>query len=230
MPQENGISCLEVSAVEASDSSWKRRGLIQSAEHMRSGQHDLSSALLGSSTQLNIVAATQIISSNSECSDHIQIHQFKNCKHPLPGVQKPLSLRNCLFNSYHHYITQSSELDGLWHLITLKVLMFSHCGNRCLCWQINSKTGLIQPISPVFSFLLLFISPHLSGMMTVSHNAGQREPGCSWAECWKACAITHAPLLRALQRWRDWEGEWWAFNTRHNRAPQPQTGTIFTLS
>lgn len=92
------------------------------------------------------------------------------------------------------------------------------------------KLGWFLPILQFSASISFFISPLLSGMTTVSHNAGQRELGCSWAECWKGCAITPAPLLRALQRWRDWEVEWWAFNTKHNRAPQPQTGTIFTLS
>lgn len=67
MTQENGISCPEVCAVEASDSSCKRGGLILSAEHMRSGQHDISSVLLRSTQlltlwqQLESSAATQCV-------------------------------------------------------------------------------------------------------------------------------------------------------------------------
>lgn len=139
------------------------------------------------------------------------------------------SFRHSLSKSYRRYITQNRVGWTLTSDHNESVAVFS-LGKPAFVWQINSKTDLIQPTSPLFSFHLFFISPLLTGMMTVSHNAGQHEPGCSRAECWKACAITPGPLLRALQRWRDWVGEWWAFNTMHNRAPQPQTGTIFTLS
>lgn len=216
--------CPEVCVMEASDSSWKLE--VWSWQLSTRGVDNMIYPVC-----FTHVAATARISSRSlESLNSIQISQLS--KRKQPGIQKTLSFRHCLFKSYHHYITQSTGLGGLWRLITMKVLMFSHCVKLCLCWQIKSKSQLIQPIPPpVFRFLLPFNpTPHFLGMMTVSHNAGQREPDCSWAECWKACAFTHAPQLWALQQWKDWEGEWWAFNTMHNRAPQPQTGTIFTLS
>lgn len=52
--QENGVLYPEVCAVEASDSGWKGKGLILSAEHMRSGQRDLSSVL---DSAANVAAA-----------------------------------------------------------------------------------------------------------------------------------------------------------------------------
>lgn len=54
----------------------------------------------------------------------------------------------------------------------------------------------------------LFHFPHLSGVMTVSHNASQREPGRSCAACGKACVITRgtpavsAAAVEGLERGR----------------------------
>lgn len=208
--------CLEVWG------TWQslgQKGLTPSVEHMRNGEH--TSALLS------------LWCCGSHWTQQHQVIMF--WKHPVKKGKHP-----ALRDPYHSGVVCSSHITltspGAQGRADFDIR--SHRKRWCflsaqtgVCADKSTpKLGLIQPISWLFSFRLLFISPRLSGVMTVSHNAGQREPGCSWAECWKACAITPAPLLRALQRWRDWEGEWWAFNTMHNRAPQPQTGTIFTLS
>lgn len=57
--RENGISSPAVRAVEACDSSCKG-GLILSAEHMKSGQSDLSSALLRSTQLLTLWQQQQL--------------------------------------------------------------------------------------------------------------------------------------------------------------------------
>lgn len=49
-----------------------------------------------------------------------------------------------------------------------------------------------RPDSVNFS-IFPFVSPHLSGMITVSHNAHQREADCSCAACGKGGAITRGP-------------------------------------
>lgn len=57
--RENGTSSPAVRAVEACDSSCKG-GLILSAEHMKSGQSDLSSALLRSTQLLTLWQQQQL--------------------------------------------------------------------------------------------------------------------------------------------------------------------------
>lgn len=167
------MSCLAVSAVEACDSSWKKRGLIQSGEHMRGGQHDLSSVLLGSSTQHNIVAATQIISSNSECSDCKLIHRSKTAN------------SHCLVfkNPYHSgtvcsiHITITSPRAQSWTDFDI----WSHW--KCWCFltveigvcadKSTAKRGWFSPflcLSVSFSFSFLPTSQvwWLSAIMPVS--------------------------------------------------------------
>lgn len=194
----------------ASDNSWEVEDRSCQQIHMEWTWYYLSSVLLRSSTRTEV---------------------RKKGKQPMPGIQKPLSLKDCLFQSYHYYIMHSKGLGGLWYLITLKLLIFSHCENQHLCWQIKS-TVKVAWFSPFLqfsvSFSFSFLPPQvwwLSAIMPVSMSSTAVEQSAG-----RPVRLPLPPLLRARQQWKDWEGEWWAFNTMHNRAPQPQTGTVFTLS
>lgn len=75
-PQENTIWCPEVSAVEASDSSWKVKvwSCLPRTWGVDNTTYPVASVLYSAA---NIVAAMQIILSNSESSDSMQTFQFK---------------------------------------------------------------------------------------------------------------------------------------------------------
>ena len=188
--RQNGISSPEVRAVEACDSSCKG-GLILSAERMKSGQSDLSSVLLRSTQLLTLWQQQQQLTVFRQHTD-IPVKKKKKKKkarHSKSLIIQGLSVQ--VVSPLHHPEHRVGRTLTFDH--TESVDVFSLCKPGVCADKSAVNPGLIQPISPVFSFHLLFISPHLSGMMTVSHNAGQREPGCSWAKCWKACAITPAP-------------------------------------
>lgn len=157
----------------ASDSSWEVEDRSCQQIHVEwTAWYCLSSVLLHSSTRTEVRKKRQAANawdSKTLITQRLSVPVISPLHHALQRVGWTLM--------FDHFET---------------VLFFSHCVNQRLCWQINSRSDMIQPISPVFSFFLLFISP-TSGMMTVSHNASQRELNCSWAECWKACAITLGP-------------------------------------
>lgn len=102
------------------------------------------------------------------------------------------SFRHSLSKSYRRYITQNRVGWTLTSDHNESVAVFS-LGKPAFVWQINSKTNLIQPTSPLFSFHLFFISPLLTGMMTVSHNAGQHEPGYSEQSAGRPVRLPLAP-------------------------------------
>lgn len=80
---------------------------------------------------------------------------------------------DCRFRSCRHYIRIG------WTLLFETVIVANQQQSRA-------------ESAPSAYFFISF-SPHLSGMMTVSHNASQREPGRSCVAGGKACAITGGP-------------------------------------
>lgn len=95
---------------------------------------------------------------------------------PRPGLQNNLSITHCRFGSGHVAIASSSRGCRVgWTLV------FDRAETVMLTNQQQSRVVFIS------------FSPHLSGMMTASQNASQREPSRSCAACGKACTITRAP-------------------------------------